>query len=344
MTTVMIDAYEIGIQLALQDDVSAGLRVITQGLADVDQAIDATSARLGRLFHSAEVATGAAAAGLTMRPAEADREQQRAPGPQPNMVGTAQRSSSIGAAVPPANAPTSRQTEAKLAETERQVRPHIAHERIVAAAAPSLSKESGSNDVAVPDAPSAPSLLRVEHSIEPAPLVSPVRTSALIAQESATQAGRARGGSERAAPSVVRSVAPDMPKEAGTKQSERVVTAAVAQAGAPSRSQWHEDVSAPVRAQREPAAGVHVRSAAPWAGLETRVLSPRPREASERAVAPQGRAQEGAEGMTGNVMLDGQLVGHWLAEILAKEASRPPNGTSFFDPRQTPAWTASGSL
>ena len=50
----MIDAYEIGIQLLLQEDVSAGLDVINLGLADVDRAIAATSAHLVGLGQEAE--------------------------------------------------------------------------------------------------------------------------------------------------------------------------------------------------------------------------------------------------------------------------------------------------
>jgi hypothetical protein len=45
----MIDAYEIGIQLALQDGVSAGLEVISRELAEVDRAVAATSAGIANL-------------------------------------------------------------------------------------------------------------------------------------------------------------------------------------------------------------------------------------------------------------------------------------------------------
>ena len=43
-------------------------------------------------------------------------------------------------------------------------------------------------------------------------------------------------------------------------------------------------------------------------------------------------------------MLDGRLVGYWLSEQMARDASRPGGGTTFFDPRQAPAWTPSGVL
>jgi hypothetical protein len=86
------------------------------------------------------------------------------------------------------------------------------------------------------------------------------------------------------------------------------------------------------------------KAAAPWSGVEMRVTSQRVAGATEPAAAPAARPSERAQGGGGNIMLDGHLVGYWLSEQMAREASRPPSGTSFFDPRQSPAWTASGSL
>ena len=68
---------------------------------------------------------------------------------------------------------------------------------------------------------------------------------------------------------------------------------------------------------------------------------------SEAAWAPQpaGRDGGGSGGhQMGVVQLDGRLVGHWLSEGMAREAGRPGAGTTFFDPRQGPAWTPSGAL
>lgn len=58
--------------------------------------------------------------------------------------------------------------------------------------------------------------------------------------------------------------------------------------------------------------------------------------------APPGEAGRGSEG--GAVILDGRLVGEWIAEHLAREAGRPAAGPTFFDVRQGPAWTPSGVL
>ena len=43
-------------------------------------------------------------------------------------------------------------------------------------------------------------------------------------------------------------------------------------------------------------------------------------------------------------MLDGHLVGHWLAERMGRDAARPSAGTTQFDPRQAPAWMPAGAL
>ena len=62
----------------------------------------------------------------------------------------------------------------------------------------------------------------------------------------------------------------------------------------------------------------------------------------ERAAAPLGADRGSGGGEMGPVMLDGRLVGHWLSERMARDASRPPAGPSFFDARQAPAWSPSG--
>jgi len=62
------------------------------------------------------------------------------------------------------------------------------------------------------------------------------------------------------------------------------------------------------------------------------------------AVAPQAESGGERDGGPGIVMLDGRLVGQWLTDRMARDAGRPGAGTSFFDPRQAPAWTPSGVL
>jgi len=57
----MIDAYEIGINLALQDGVSAGLEVIIRELSALDAAVAASASRLQAFMGQAQAAAAVAA-------------------------------------------------------------------------------------------------------------------------------------------------------------------------------------------------------------------------------------------------------------------------------------------
>ena len=62
-----------------------------------------------------------------------------------------------------------------------------------------------------------------------------------------------------------------------------------------------------------------------------------------RPAAPPPPMQDGGQ-RGGDVVLDGRLVGQWLADRMGRDAARPNAGTTGFDPRQSPAWTPAGSL
>ncbi len=42
--------------------------------------------------------------------------------------------------------------------------------------------------------------------------------------------------------------------------------------------------------------------------------------------------------MSGDVILDGQKVGRWMSDRMTRDAGRPPNGPTGFDPSRSPAW------
>ena len=78
----MLEAYEIGISLALQDGVSAGIALIRRDLDALDRAIAATSQNLSRL----QVQAGTAAplrASLPSPPKPPSQVARAAPGPEP---------------------------------------------------------------------------------------------------------------------------------------------------------------------------------------------------------------------------------------------------------------------
>jgi len=84
--------------------------------------------------------------------------------------------------------------------------------------------------------------------------------------------------------------------------------------------------------------------AAPAARIATEAPSaPGAEMPAERPAAPAASAQDGGRS-GGDVMLDGRLVGHWLADRMGRDAGRPSAGTTHFNPRQAPAWKASGAL
>ena len=58
----MIEAYEIGIKLALENGVSEGLALVQRDLAAVDKAVEASAARLAMLARAAQAAVGGVAA------------------------------------------------------------------------------------------------------------------------------------------------------------------------------------------------------------------------------------------------------------------------------------------
>lgn len=344
----MIDAYEIGIQLTLQDDVSAGLAAINRELAEVDRAIAATSANLGNLTQLAEGAGKAAVAGVSKRVATVagpsvaeDRpepanvptsksggEQQAEPAASPAVVVAA------GEAVGEAVAPTAPSGTVSVAEAK-----------------PSSANLPG--ETTAPSAPPAqePAIVSAAPAVRAAS--EPAAAPTAVAKEFATELTQTdlpgvASSSPAPAAAVARAAAPEKAASAPRASGERVVTASIAQAVASRRVHRRvEDapsMPAPIpMSGSEPLARGVTKAAAPWSGVETRVLAPAT-AGSERAAAPSARQQDRGEALGGTVMLDGHLVGYWLAEQMAKDASRPPSGTSFFDPRQTPAWTASGSL
>jgi hypothetical protein len=55
-------------------------------------------------------------------------------------------------------------------------------------------------------------------------------------------------------------------------------------------------------------------------------------------VAPTRREPDQAGPTHGDVFLDGNRVGTWLSDRLARAASRPQAGATGVDPTLTPAW------
>jgi len=335
----MVDAYEVGIRLALQDDVSAGLAIIHRELADVDRAIAATSAGLVQLIREAQASSKAVAgiARVVSRPAPSE---------------------DLAAAPAQAEQVPAKATERPVVEEPRSTAaagPSAPSERTVAAqtsVAPAVETPSSSESSAAPvSAPhranvsDVPSLVINQHfsaAQEPGPTAAIAKT-AMSPVRSAVQPQR-RIDALRAdpvqSPAAAAPVLSDAPKPNGS------LIASIGTAFPSLQRVTEQNISGTadrLGLQPSPATEPH-SAAAPWFRNDIRPAVQRQSMQQDRAIAPQPTSRDQTEGSGGVVMLDGRLVGHWLSEQMARDASRPPSGTSFFDPRQSPAWTASGAV
>ena len=341
----MIDAYEIGVQLALQDGVSAGLDVINRELAEVDRAIVATSAGLNQLAHVADLAGKAVAAVSGVKAPSVNQGEVSEstnldePSGAAAVVETGPSTAIFGEVYArPASAPIAQDPAAPASP------PEIRRDEV---------KTSPPLIVPVSATPTAPETRSLPLSIHPvvATSVSPSVASpgsssveAGVPSAPARQSREVRTEAFQVAPAVAQP-----PPAAPEKQQPTFsgpITSSIARAVAPTRLSERRSAHTakfsrdPVPTDRESSRA----AVAPWSPADTQAASPQQVWATERAVAPQSKPREGGEGGSGMVMLDGRLVGYWLSEQMAREASRPPSSTSFFDPRQAPAWTAAGAL
>ncbi len=344
----MIDAYEIGIQLLLQEDVSAGLEVINRGLAEVDRAIAATSADLAGLGSQGGAATKAVAAAVGSRAKLPPASGQR---PDDTIEQPVTREGDAGrTAAPP--------------RTEIEAKPTPTVTSQVKAAAPDVqAAEPSSPQQSLTDQPSETVRRRPPAPEQMVPASAPVRNDGAESARDSQQVNSKQAGPEEpasavsarvepAAPSsnslgapLARRILPLGPESRGSEKlphAPLALTASVAQvqrsgtAGGRSERERHQSVSGPA-ARRE-------RPVAPWSGVDHLGQTSETARSHDKVAAPQPAGRNESESGGGTVMLDGRLVGQWLSEHMGREASRPPSGTSFFDPRQTPAWNVSGAL
>ena len=108
---------------------------------------------------------------------------------------------------------------------------------------------------------------------------------------------------------------------------------------APERPDMADPVVLPVLATRhtEAAPVAARRQAAPIEPAPNQALAPQ-LAAALPTLAPSAEPAQNGGGEGGAVYLDGALVGRWLSERLAREASRPGGGATGFDPRMGPSW------
>lgn len=372
----MIDAYEIGITLALQNGVSEGLAAVRRDLGALDQAIAATAQGLARLQVVAGGAVGASegelrriAAAAVARPAAARPgpaaaavEPALAPGAAAARVVEREGVAPVRAPVAPAAVATAERAGGRAAV-------------VVAGAAPVAAPIAA----AVPAAPSVSAAVAAQPAVAAAvaaPVVVPPAVRATVPGVAAPAMGSAApvpvapaAAPRMVAPVVVAPVPALRMGRAAQGEGERPLAPAPPVPAAPDFAAFARAMS-PVRVEattvpggagREPAgggaAGLPERSVAPTAptmrdGTQRRAAAPMlalpppvatvaPGAAAAGPVreAGEGARQGAAAGPThGDVFLDGTRVGRWMSERMTREADRPPSGPTGFDGRRSPAW------
>ena len=343
----MVDAYEIGIELALQDGVSAGLEAVAKELAALDAAVAASSAGLMALVRTAGLAVEAVAAvgGVRVRAPVAapaavgggGTDATAAPGERTVPV---VRDEAQGATAPAA---------AALGVAERVAVPVTAVEMPGAAVERILVREVSRDVERVPVVAPVAVVTRPADAVGAAP--SPERVTAYcpdgsavpvraLVRETVFEAGMPRdmagvrvgrddlvAAGAAPAPILRAEVARAMPE----RRAISLDGAAPPNRGAASAGfdDGRRDAVAPMPgALTAGVAGSDGRGRGGAAG------------ASERTAAPMRMAA--GPGGSGTVLLDGRLVGEWLIDRMARDAGRPGAGTTSFDPRQGAAWTPSG--
>lgn len=373
----MIDAYEIGIQLALQDGVSAGLQVIARELGALDRAVAATAGRLEGLTRTAvEAQRAVAAVGGGRTPAAAG----------PEVVDTAMPDG-VPAAVPIAVTPRAQAGAAPVAlpvggTAAFELPAAVPGVRVAASAGPVAPAGAGrvtpaaAAVAATPTGPASPSVTPAAPM--PARLLPEVAAGTRATPVSASPAPPTRPAATAGLPVLpVINPPPQRTPPAGSEQAA-MPAASGRQPAAPIRGSMPELVAARGAVMPRPLAAAQPRrgagrldatppvtppvtqgiAAAARAPVSPGVLGRGPAsgaasgnerrrtpngELGDRPAAPVGQSQEGGRN-GGDVMLDGRLVGHWLADRMGRDAGRPSAGTTAFDARQAPAWAPSGSF
>ncbi len=300
----MIDAYTIGITLALDNGVAAGIAAIRQDLAALDRAIASSTQgflAMRRLSENLGSATFArppivpsthAEASPTIAEPEVPNSSSPPPPTRLSVSLPLYSAPNVTAPGAPLSAPNS------LPPDVTELRP------------PSV----GRSNPAAPTGPAAPVNLRIE--AEPSPAIPQLAES--IAVSSFTSR----------AVSTAPAISPQSVKVSPIAPTLAVLPTVMPEPAAPStrHSMSPQQSLTPTR----------MASVAPKVMTSQATASTR-NDAQNRVETPPAAAQTQSKPMTGlshgEIILDGARLGRWISDRLARAASRPGSGTTAFDPR-----------
>lgn len=360
----MEDAYVIGIRLALENGVSAGVATIRDDLIKLDRAIAASTANL-RQLQAVASGTTTAALGQTQPPRPPDQKQPitaevlppPAPSPAPRQI----------ADTPP-------QAPAAIAAPEKAALPQRVQAMHEPAEAAPRSTETLQPATATSPRPAAPPL--ENHLASPQlitissqnaapqteraaalPSAPPMRPTSVPPPQPARQTS-APDASRSQAPAAPRPPPPAMlpilvsaptPRETSadipptrTNPARETPSAPSPSPGTPASARNPSTPAAP-RAPTAPFITVAARTA-PVKTIAAPM--PWPAQIAPSAALPPAapKSASSSSGPTsGDVYLDGARLGHWMASNLARSAGRPPSGTTGFDPRLGVTWPGTQS-
>ena len=352
----MIQAYEIGIKLALQDGVSEGIAAIRRDLGSLDVAIIQTTLRLAQLQRIGaqalsstqeqpeRVSSGAlihksAPVILTPTPTEPEPAPAVARSEAPVVLpvqGPLQRAPSRQPMV--ATAAPARVGEAGPVSAPAVVRP----DTVPAAAARLPAVADAGRPTIGPQSPELPVAAPLANTLPSASSPAAASITRLVAPTLQT------GG----ALSVARDPAPERSLQGAAKSRP---TTSASTGIAPQETRPESEGRARVRqavhrpaetrdvtvSRLAPALDHSVARLIPAAARPDAVASPQssmapPASSSYAPPAVSPRIKESS--MRGDVFLDGAQVGRWMSEQMARDAGRPNTGPTGFDPRRSPAW------
>ncbi len=368
----MIDAYEIGIRLALENGVSAGVAEIHRDLAALDLAISHSAAglislrQLGAGLSPPDHGPTSLAAAAQPKPApKAALAPIEGLSPEPELEAVPSRPAPAAVAlssVAPSRQgagskelPTPPAPSSIVMSTSEQPRPEKVVETPTSALAPYDPPAPRPIFAAAPGHPPPPAL--PDKAVEPGPPV--------VRKVAANTAPSIRSGAVvETQPPVAGSVAPPevsavvtpplkpspqsssgttaTPSRPHTKDVSQSAESLAPRAAAPERPYFHLRPTEQ-RVDRSPSELVRPqrRSHAPATPSHRQAAIRDRQETNTEARLPAHPSRSEGTGnapMRGNIILDGRVLGRWLADRLAHAAGRPPSSSTNFDPRLGPSW------